>query len=65
MSLKRKREVTADTSIKNRWVYERDKAGHGGDCGNNWYVKPENSKTGDYHNVSNDGRVLWGIDFLI
>ena len=40
---------------KSKWRFGRSKDGHRGD---HWHAAPKNAKTGDYQNVSPDGRIL-------
>lgn len=40
---------------KTKWEFQKDKSGHRGE---HWDVSPKNGKTGDYYNISPDGRIL-------
>ena len=44
------------THKKTKWKFEKSKDGHYN--GEHWHAYPENAQTGDYYNISPDGRVL-------
>lgn len=44
------------THRKTKWKFEKSRDGHYG--GEHWHAYPENAQTGDYYNISPDGRVL-------